>query len=604
MKKIYKFIILVIVLIAIIFFVNLFINRDKVDTYMEERLQYAMDYTNKNYEDLEASQEPLKLIAEQDQMLTDLKAEYESGDYTAEEPFIAVDPVQSNNLAAIVAFDSEQAVSYSYTVLAKGDDGYPFTYTNDSEQKGTIMIPVVGLYSDYNNQVELTVNGTTTTLEIQTTKADDKYMQGGSTAEELAKEAGIVIDDETAAKMTGDSLLGDEAVVETEIVDDAIFDYADGFILSEAYDIYDFNGELRFSAEPAADNSSLKFNDGRFLVLGRNDVIYEKDLFGRIYNYYIPPQSDENNEAYTFHHDFEVVGDSIYVLSGGKDIDKIDDNEDFAINRETIILKMDRETGHYQKAFDMDYYFEGEPQSNVLPINDQDPIHLNSIVYYEDADQLILSAKNQSFVIGVDPDNGKLLWQLKDPSGVTEKTEKYNLENINPDTMIYPSGNHSAFVMNTEKYNSEGNDLYISLFDNKNCLNEDGTPQFYNIGEEPTCTNTDVEPSSMLIYHIDLSAMTVETVEEIIPDTAEWSYIRSSVFTNIEGIYSMNYAETTINGVNFAHSTLYVTDTDGNLLTTTSFDGLSNIYRSRLINEDELSIMLDLMSDTLFDGIE
>ncbi len=604
MKNIYKIVILLFCLIVVISLVNLFINRDTIDTYMEERLAYAIDYTNQNYENLEASEEPLALIAAQDQLLSDLKKDYESGDYTAQDPFIAVDPVESNNLAAVVAFDTDETITYSYTVQAKTDDGYPFTYTNDTEQTGTVMIPVVGLYSDYNNKVELTVNDQVTTLEIKTTEAADKHLIGGSSAEELAKEAGIIIDDETAANMTGDSLLGDEAIVQTEIIDDSIFDFSDGFILSEAYDIYDFNGELRFSAEKAADNSSLKFNDGRFLVLGRNDVIYEKDLFGRVYNYYIPPQSDENNEAYVYHHDFEVVGDSIYALAGGHHIDKIDNNEDFAINRETIILKIDRETGHFEKVFDMDYYFEGEPQSNVLGINDEDPIHFNSIDYYEDADQLILSAKNQSFVIGVDPDNGKLLWQIKDPSGVTEKTEDYNLENINPETMVYPSGNHSAFVMNTEKYNSQGNDLYISLFDNKNCLNEDGSPQFFSIGEDPTCTTTDVESSSMLIYHVDLKAMTVETMEEIIPDSAEWSYIRSSVFTEIEGIYSINYAETTVNGVNFAHSTLYVTDTDGNLLTKTAFDGVSNIYRSRLINEDELSIMLDLMSDTLFEGIE
>lgn len=596
-------IIIIVCTIALAF--NMYSNRDTVDTVMEERLNYAIDYTNENFDSLNITQAPQTLIAEQNEMLATIKTEYENGNYTLDDPFVAIDPVDSNNLSAIVAFESDQALTYSYTVQAKEEDGYPFTYSVDEEQSGTIVVPVVGLYSDYKNTVDLTVTigaqETTTSLEIQTTESDDKFVAGGSSVEELEKEAGFKLDEKTALSMT-DSSNNTEAAVTTTIVDDKIFNYADGFILSEGYDIYDFNGNLRFSAEKASDNSSIKFNEGRFLVLDSSNVLYEKDLFGRVYNYYIPPQSEENGEGYVFHHDTEIVGDKLYVLAGAGWLDKLTANQDDFF-RETLVLKIDRETAQIEAGYDLSDYFRDEKQNVSGGASAEDPIHLNSIDYYEDKDELILSSKNQSAIMAIDPDNGKLLWMIKDPAGVSEEMTEYNLEVVNPDSMIYTSGNHSAFVMNTEKYQSSGNDLYISVFDNKHCVDDDENPIWTSIGETNTCTEQPIS-SSTIIYHVDLRAMTVEAMEEIEPKDGRWSNIRSSTFTNIPGIYSMNFAETTIDGNAHAVSNLYVTDVEGNLLTETTFVGLTNIYRSRLINEDELAIMLDMSVDTIFDEVE
>ncbi len=606
MKKNLKILIVVVILVGLVgFALNMYSNRDTVDTVMEERVNYAIDYTNENFDSLQITQAPQTLIAEQNEMIAALETEYSNGEYTLDNPFIAVDPVDSNNLSAIVAFESDEPLTYSYTVQAKEDDGYPFTYSIDEEQVGTVVVPVVGLYSDYKNTVDLTVTigdqDTTTSLEIQTTESDDKFVEGGSSVEELEKEAGIKLDEQTVLAMTDASGNSDDSVT-TTIDDERIFDYSDGFILSEAYDIYDFNGNLRFSAEKASDNSSIKFNDGRFLVLDSSNVIYEKDLFGRVYNYYIPPQSEENGEGYVFHHDTEIVGDTLYVLSGAGWLDNLTANQDDFF-RETMVLKIDRETAQIEAAFDLSDYFRDEMQNISGGASDEDPIHLNSIDYYEDKDELILSSKSQSAVMAIDPDNGKLLWMIKDPAGVSEEMADYNLEVVNPDSMIYTSGNHTAFVMDTEEYPSSGNDLYISVFDNKHCVDDNENPIWTNIGETNTCTEETIS-SSMIIYHVDLGAMTVETMEEIQPKDGRWSNIRSSIFTDIPGIYSMNFAETSINGNAHAISNLYVTDTEGNLLTETTFLGLTNIYRSRLINEDELAIMLDLSVETIFDEVE
>lgn len=606
MKKNLKLLIVIVIVVGVVgFALNMYSNRDTVDTVMEERVNYAIDYTNENFDSLEITQAPQTLITEQNEMIAALETEYSNGEYTLDNPFIAVDPVDSNNLSAIVAFESDEPLTYSYTVQAKEDDGYPFTYSVDEEQSGTIVVPVVALYSDYKNTVDLTVTigdqETTTSLEIQTTEADDKYVAGGSSVEELEKEAGLKLDEQTVLAMTDGSTNSDDSVT-TTINDERIFDYADGFILSEGYDIYDFNGNLRFSAEKASDNSSIKFNDGRFLVLDSSNVLYEKDLFGRVYNYYIPPQSDQNGESYVFHHDFEIVGDTLYALSGAGSLEYLTANQDDFF-RETMVLKIDLETAQIETAFDLSDYFRGEKQNISGGASAEDPIHLNSIDYYEDKNELILSSKSQSTIMAIDPDNGKLLWMIKDPAGVSEEMADYNLEVVNPDSMVYTSGNHSAFVMDTEEYPSSGNDLYISVFDNKHCVDDNENPIWTNIGETNTCTEEPIS-SSMIIYHVDLGAMTVETMEEIQPKDERWSSIRSSIFTNIPGIYSMNFAETSVAGKSYAVSNLYVTDVEGNLLTETTFVGLTNIYRSRLINEDELAIMLDMSVDTIFDEVE
>ncbi len=563
-------------------------------TFLEQQVLDANDYSVENQSDLEIYSKAADALESQEATIEAYKEEYSEGEYTVDNPYIVVNPYSHNTLTAYVAFEIEDSVTYEY-VVGKNEK-YPFRYTEDEAQSGTIVIPVVGLYDDQKNDVELSVtdkNGEkkTVNLEITTEASPNNYAKGSSNVEEMEKEAGLTLTQEQAEQMGKSKINVSTDTVRTEILDDSILDTFDGFILSEDYDIYDFDGNLRFSSDLGSGNNPLKLNDGKFLTTANTGIMYEMDYMGRIYQTYVPPVSEVEGEHLTFHHDATVSTDGkyMYTLAGYYKLKELKENNVENADqylRETLIMKYDRKTGEFIDVFDYSDEFANSPQSSSTGAEELDPIHMNSIEYYEDADQLIISAKNQSIIFGVDPKNGEVLWTIKDPEGESESMADYQLDVINEESMVYTSGNHTAFPMYTDKYMSSGDDLYISVFNNRNCVAEDGTPAFASIGEELTCA--DSKYSSMVIYHVNLSDMTVETMEEIIPDDERWSYIRSSVYTNEEGYYQIQYADLMEGTMPLTHSDFYLTDEDGKIKMKASFDGMTNIYRARLINEEEI----------------
>lgn len=597
MKK--KLLIIAIVVIGLMAIISLNIDEK---TFMEERVEYAMKYTKQNLENLDIYKTGMVLVDAQTANIDEIKATYEAGDYTIDSPLVAVDPYLQNNLAAYIVFSTDEEVSYSYTVEAKEGSSYPFTYTSETMQNENVVIPVVGLYEDYANQVTVTVTNaageeTTSTVEVQTEKAESKFAKGSSNATEMEKEAGITMTEEQAASF-GTALTGvTDATVKTKIYDDSVLDTVDGFILSEDYDVYDYDGNLRFSSLQGAGNNSLKLNDGHYLVTSADHIMYEMDFMGKVYQIYFAPVSDENGEELVLHHDTVESPDGkyIYALAGYYKTGNLVENKEQYFY-ETMIFKFDRSTGLVVDVFDYSDEFADEKQSNDTG-SKVDPLHMNSIDYYEDKDQLVVSMKNQSLIMGADAKSGEVEWIISDPAGL-EKEENTDLLLEPKGDIEYTSGNHTAFVMHTDKYNSEGDDLYISVFDNKFCVNDDQTPGWTNAGEDYECGKSD--NSSMLIYHVNLADRTVETMEEIVAEEGRWSYIRSSVYTNLDGIYQMNYADMMgDDGAPITHSDLYLLDEAGKLLAHTTYDGMTNIYRSRMINQDEIGTSLEANVESL-----
>ncbi len=600
MKK--KLLIVAIVVIAIIAIFAITATSSSSDTFLESRVKYAMKYTKQNYDELDETKTGQELVDAQNASIDAIKEAYEAGDYSLENPYVAVDPYLQNNLAAYIIFPTEEAVTYSYTVEAKEGNSYPFSYTSETTQNGDVVIPVVGLYEDYANQVSVTITNAageeqTSTVEVQTEKSESKYAEGSSNATEMEKEAGMTMTEEQAAGFGTAMIDVTDATVRTKIYDDSVLDSVDGFILSEDYDIYDYDGNLRFSSVQGAGNNALKFDDGRYLVVSSNHLMYDMDLMGKVHNFYFAPVSDENGEQLVLHHDTVVSPDGkyIYALAGYVRLDDIKENRE-QYHSETLILKFDRKSGEAVDVFDYADDFADELQS--LPAgSEDDPLHMNSIDYYEDKDQLIVSMKNQSLIMGANAKNGKVEWILKDPAAIAKEENKELLLEAKGD-VEYTSGNHTAFVMNTDKYNSEGDDLYLSVFDNKFCVNDDQTPAWSAIGETITCGKS--ENSSMVIFHINLADKTVETLEEIVAEEGRWSYIRSSVFTDLDGIYQMNYADMMgDDGSPITHSDLYIMDESGKVLAQTTYDGMTNIYRSRIINQDEVGTSLEANLESL-----
>lgn len=548
------------------------------------------------------SEEANEIVTEQTEAINKIKEEYSADDYTFDNPYIKVNPYLYNDLSAYVIFESDSKITYSYSVKSKENSTTPdFTYSMDEPTKGTIIIPVVALYENYDNVVTISVTDgeetTEQTVTITTEAAPDNY-------EQVVVQGGKLNDQATEAdKETYEKYNVDSSNVDVEILDDSVLQYFDnGFLLLDTYDIYDIDGNLRFSSPTKTlGESGLKMSNGRFFFLnqGRTKAYYA-DLMGKIYSEFKLPEIElAGTEGFEFHHDSVITPDGkyVYALAGFSDVtlDEIDDSTDMDIIMESFILKFDAEGGYPVSVFDVTDYFGDATTNdrNSAAAISRDPIHMNSIDYYEEQNQLIISAKRQSQIFALDADNGELIWEYKYPSEVLEQNEDKLLEVTNPDEFKYTSGNHTAFIMRTDKYMTTADDLYISVFNNNNCLESENTPSYVERGETSTCEWN--EYSAMEIYHIVPKDMTITLEEEIIPDDTRWSYIMSSVFTTHAGIYELNYTMMDLeNGQQLFQPDFLITDEEGTPLLKATYYGLGMVYRSRLISGDEISQSLNI----------
>lgn len=558
--------------------------------------QFVYDAIVENKED--GSEMTSEVVEAQNQAIEELKSEYAKGEYTLESPFIAVDPFSTNNLSAYVAFESDSKITYTYTVHSKeGSTSPDFTYTMDEATKGTVIIPVVALYENYDNQVTISV-----TDKKETTDQDIVIKTGKSAdnAEEMVVR-GKLNDEVTANdKKRLEEYQVDTPEIDIEILDDSVLKYFDnGFLLMDTYDIYDIDGNLRFSSpSKTLSESGLKMQDGRFVFFKEDrTTAYYADLMGRVYSQFKIPEIElAGTEGLEFHHDSVITpdGKSAYILAGFKEVteDELDADSDMQVIMENFIFKYDINGGYPTDVFDVTDYFYGATTSDEDPVDaiTKDPIHMNSIDYYEEQNELIISGKRQGHFFALDADNGDLVWQYKMPSEVLEQNEDKTLTITNPDEFKYTSGNHAAFVMRTDKYMTTAKDLYLSVFNNNNCVESENKPSFANPfeGESSTCNWNDY--SAMEIYHIDPKNMTITFEEELIPDDNRFSSIMSSAFTNHPGIYELNYTMDILdNNQQIFQASFTITDEEGTPLLNAEYLGLGMVYRSRLISGDEIS---------------
>ena len=103
---------------------------------------------------------PLQAKAEKEML-----AEFEAGDYTLANPLVKLNPYLINPLAAVVLFKTEEEVAITVTVKGK-TKAADFRHTFPKAK--THVLPILGLYNNYKNTVELTpYRGETTKLEIE-----------------------------------------------------------------------------------------------------------------------------------------------------------------------------------------------------------------------------------------------------------------------------------------------------------------------------------------------------------------------------------------------------------------------------------------------------
>ncbi len=335
--------------------------------------------------------------------------EFESGSYTLENPLIKYNLYQINPLSAVICFETEKEVAVTVTVKGKAPQGN-ISHTFAPAKKH--ILPIVGLYSDYNNKVELRLyRGAVNTVEVP--------------VPDVFEGRKVIHSMDTTPEYLQDNVI---------LVSPALDDLASAF---------DYAGDCRWHLNVPCVFDVKRLKNGN-LLMGTDRLIqmpyymsglYEMSPVGKIYKEFRVPGG--------YHHDqFEMEDGNLLCLT-----------EDLrSATVEDVCVLLDRNTGEILKTWDYKVAFQkafgdinddpsawfntkGIGQSGSWDAHDW--FHNNAVWYDKNTDSLTFSGRHMDCMMNLDYETGDINWLITDPTGwpeeLQEKMKKY---------MFTPVGNN------------------------------------------------------------------------------------------------------------------------------------------------------------------
>lgn len=307
--------------------------------------------------------------------------EFESGNYTIENPLIKLNPYFISPCAAVILFKTEKETAVTVTVRGKEKDG---DVIHTFPKSKVHILPVLGLYPGVKNTVDITLyQGAEKAITIDTEPADTGLAE--------------LISMNTCAAYLGGRLI---------VLSYAAKGFPTGF---------DYRGDVRWYLNLNLQMDVKRLQNGHLLIgthrlLGfpyYSTGLYELDMVGKIYKEYLVPGA--------YHHDqWEMPSGDLLVLTEEHGSGTIED----------VCVLIDRESGAVKKTWDFkDFLTPGESFCGLA--TKEDWFHNNAVWYDEKTNSLSFSGRHIDAIVNVDFDTGKLNWILGDPTGWPEDKKKY-----------------------------------------------------------------------------------------------------------------------------------------------------------------------------------
>lgn len=370
------------------------------------------------------------LVKKQNDAEKAMLAEFHAGNYTLENPLIKVNPYLINPLAAVVLFKTEEEVAVTVTVLGKEKEGnMKHTFPKAKEH----VLPIVGLYGDYENTVEVELyRGKKVTVKIQTDKLP-----------------------ETVAKLnrmeTAASYLRDELI----IVCPALRSVMTGF---------DYRGDVRWTLNIPCVFDLKRVKNGN-IILGSHRLLkmpyymsglYEMTMCGKIVKEYCIPGG--------YHHDhFEMPNGDLLVCTEDLRSETVED----------MCILIDRETGEIKKTWDYKDFLDPQKVSRSGSWTEEDWYHNNAVWYDEHTNSLTLSGRHIDAMTNIDFETGKLNWIIGDPEGWPEEYQKYFFKPVGDGEFDWQYEQHACVITPDGDVMCFDNGHYRSKNPEKYLLNKD-----------------------------------------------------------------------------------------------------------------------------------
>lgn len=341
--------------------------------------------------------------------------DYQQNSHTLENPYVVLDPYGWAPLSALVLFETDEPASVS--VKIHGKDEYTHIEHHFDEMNTFHQIPIVGLYADYVNRVEIFV-----------------HLENGH--EEIV---GVEV---TTNTLEEDSLYTDTLVKESnpEKMQNGLTFLQVGSTSKRPVAI-DSNGDTRWILDHSAKVTIGRLENGNMLY-GSSDksILFELDLLGKMVGIF--------SDLQDVHHDaIQLPNGNLLTTSHG--IDSYEDR----------ILELDFRTGDVVNDIDLrDILSTARFNQN----SNKDWFHLNSLWFDETDQSLIISGKHQG-VAKITYPEGDLVW-ITTLESELEDLSNYYLTPTNPEKFKAATAQHAAMILPDQ--DSDPDTLDIILFDN------------------------------------------------------------------------------------------------------------------------------------------
>ena len=300
--------------------------------------------------------------------------QFEEGHYTIQNPLVVYNAYLVNPLSAVVCFETEKEVAVTVTVLGKtpqANMGHTFPKAKKH------VLPIVGLYSDYQNKVEIREyrgDSNVITIDVPDVFDGKKVIYSMDTTPEYLQDNVILV-----------SPAGEDLAV--------AFDYA---------------GDARWHMNVPCVFDVKRLKNGN-LLMGSSRVIqmpyymsglYEISPCGKIYKEFRVPGG--------YHHDeIEMEDGNIICLTEDLRSETVED----------MCVLLDRNTGEILKTWDYKDFLDPNTVSHSGSWSAHDWFHNNAVWYDKNTNSLTFSGRHIDSMVNIDYETGKLNWIIGDPAG-------------------------------------------------------------------------------------------------------------------------------------------------------------------------------------------
>ena len=314
--------------------------------------------------------------------------------YSLENPNVILNPYGNCPLSAIIVFQTKDLTTPSITIKGKNGNDLSHTYTPSKIH----ILPIYGLYPNYENKIVIKVSGKKKEIIIKTDKLPSDFPTSS-----------LIVQNDTS---------------------DFYFTSFEDASYTAAFDGY---GDVRWYVTGDYKWDIQRLNNGHILMSSDKTIssdysagLMEMDLLGKVYFEYLIPGG--------YHHNvYEMNNGNLLTISNNTDSNTLED----------YIVEIDRNNGNIVKKIDINDILDNKKTGNWFKAT--------SLFYDINTNSVTISGYNSNMILNVDYSTLNINWIIGEnvPSGFKSYVLKSDGDIHYPSkplSLKYLSDNTFAFI--------------------------------------------------------------------------------------------------------------------------------------------------------------